>query len=245
MTAQLIDRRALKAETRETLAEAQVSPKAFTALYLALVLAMNLVDSFTGIGMLATFVSILITLLALVLEAGFVLYCMAVRQGERAEFLALFDGFSFAGKVIGLSIVKYFFIFLWSLLFTIPGIIAAYRYRFALYNLCENPEISIMEALDMSKRQTLGYKGQLFMLDLSYLGWALLAGVPHLLLCILSAAVPSNGGALWCRHAGRRFVGCCDWSFARLGLDAGHGALADGGCSLLPPQLPMCGAWLF
>ena len=59
MTAQLIDRRALKAETRETLAEAQVSPKAFTALYLALVLAMNLVDSFTGIGMLATFVSIL------------------------------------------------------------------------------------------------------------------------------------------------------------------------------------------
>ena len=191
MTAQLIDRRALKAETRETLAEAQVSPKAFTALYLALVLAMNLVDSFTGIGMLATFVSILITLLALVLEAGFVLYCMAVRQGERAEFLALFDGFSFAGKVIGLSIVKYFFIFLWSLLFTIPGIIA------------------------------------------------------HLLLCILSAAVPSNGGALWRRHAGRRFVGCCDWSFARLGLDAGHGALADGGCSLLPPQLPMCGAWLF
>ncbi len=106
MTAQLIDRRALKAETRETLAEAQVSPKAFTALYLALVLAMNLVDSFTGIGMLATFVSILITLLALVLEAGFVLYCMAVRQGERAEFLALFDGFSFAGKVIGLSIVN-------------------------------------------------------------------------------------------------------------------------------------------
>ena len=91
MTAQLIDRRALKAETRETLAEAQVSPKAFTALYLALVLAMNLVDSFTGIGMLATFVSILITLLALVLEAGFVLYCMAVRrQGNRTEHCKIF-----------------------------------------------------------------------------------------------------------------------------------------------------------
>ena len=213
MTAQLIDRRALKAETRETLAEAQVSPKAFTALYLALVLAMNLVDSFTGIGMLATFVSILITLLALVLEAGFVLYCMAVRQGERAEFLALFDGFSFAGKVIGLSIVKYFFIFLWSLLFTIPGIIAAYQYRFALYNLCENPEISIMEALDMSKRQTLGYKGQLFMLDLSYLGWALLAGVPSLIYSFafyqqlfLQMAAPYGGAmqdaALWAAVTG-------------------------------------------
>ncbi len=30
----------------------------------------------------------------------------------------------------------------------------------------------------MSKQQTLGYKGQLFMLDLSYIGWALLASLP-------------------------------------------------------------------
>ena len=45
------------------------------------------------------------------------------------------------------------------------GIVAAYRYRFALYNLYENPGIGVMEALDMSKRQTLGYKSQLFTLD--------------------------------------------------------------------------------
>ena len=55
--------------------------------------------------------------------------------------------------------------------------IAAYRYRFALYNLYENPGIGVMEALNMSKQQTLGYKGQLFMLDLSYIGWLLLASL--------------------------------------------------------------------
>lgn len=180
MMAELINRRALKAQTRETLRDAQVSPKAITALYLALVLVMNLVDSFTGSGVLSSFVSILITLLGMVLEAGFVLYCMAVRRGERAEFLTLFDGFSFAGKVIGLCLLKYIFIFLWSLLFTIPGIVAIYRYRFALYNLYENPELSVFEALDMSKRQTRGYKGQLFVLDLSYLGWGVLASLPSL-----------------------------------------------------------------
>lgn len=180
MMAELINRRALKAQTRETLRDAQVSPKAITALYLALVLLMNLVDSFTGFGVLSTFVSILITLLGMVLEAGFVLYCMAVRRGERSEFLTLFDGFSFAGKVIGLCLLKYIFIFLWSLLFTIPGIVAIYRYRFALYNLYENPELSVFEALDMSKRQTRGYKGQLFALDLSYLGWGVLASLPSL-----------------------------------------------------------------
>ena len=74
----------------------------------------------------------------------------------------------------------YIFIWLWSMLFIIPGFIAAYRDRFALYNLYENPGIGIMEALDMSKQQTLGYKGQLFTLDLSYLGWTLLASVPSM-----------------------------------------------------------------
>ena len=114
----------------------------------------------------------------MVLSAGFVMYCMAIRRGERAEYLTLFDGFSFVGKVILLNIVIYLFTLLWSMLFVIPGLIAAYRYRFALYNLYENPGIGVMEALEMSKQQTLGYKGQLFMLDLSYIGWFFLASLP-------------------------------------------------------------------
>ena len=76
MMAELINRRALKAETRELLLDAQVSPKAFVALYLVLLLALNLVDSLTGTGILSTFVSILVTLLAVVREAGFIFYCI-------------------------------------------------------------------------------------------------------------------------------------------------------------------------
>ena len=71
--------------------------------------------------------------------------------------------------------------FLWSLLFIIPGIIAGYRYRFALYNLCENPEMGVMEALNMSKAQTRGHKWELFVLDLSFLGWELLCTLPMLI----------------------------------------------------------------
>ena len=185
--AELIDRRRLKAETKDLLGGAQVSPKGFTALYLGLVTALNLADSAAGggaplpeRGLLGIFVYVLVYLLGIVLAAGFTLYCMAVRRGERAEYLTLFDGFSFVGKVIGLNIVMSVFIMLWSMLFMIPGIIAAYRYRFALYNLYENPDLGILEALDMSKRQTPGYKGQLFLLDLSYYGWFLLAAAPNL-----------------------------------------------------------------
>ena len=182
MMASLIDRKQLKQETKDLLADAQVSPRAMTALYLGLSLVLSMVDTLAGdSGLLSTFLSILTSLLGMVLSAGFVLYCMAIRRGERAEFLTLFDGFSFVGKLIGLNIIMYFFITLWSMLFVVPGIIAAYRYRFALYNLYENPGIGAMEALNMSKRQTYGYKSQLFMLDLSYLGWTLLASAPSLI----------------------------------------------------------------
>ena len=180
MMAQLIDRKRLKREMKELLGGAQVSARGMTLLYLALVCVLNLTDNFTGLvndGLPGMFVNILTSLLGMVLSAGFVLYCMAIRRGERAEYLTLFDGFSFVGKIILLNIVEYLFIFLWSMLFVIPGIIAAYRYRFALYNLYENPGIGVMEALNMSKQQTLGYKGQLFMLDLSYIGWLLLASL--------------------------------------------------------------------
>ena len=185
MMVQQIDRKQLKRDSRALLRTAQVAPMAMTALYLGLVLVLDAADVVSGgsaalgIGsLLSTFVSVLTWLVGIVLSAGFVLYCMAIRRGERAEFLTLFDGFSFVGKVIGLNIVIMVFTAFWSMLFVIPGIVAAYRYRFATYNLYENPGISIMEALDMSKRQTMGYKGQIFTLDLSYLGWTLLASLP-------------------------------------------------------------------
>ena len=58
-----------------------------------------------------------------------------------------------------------------------PRIIAGYRYRFAIYNLCENPDIGVMEAISMSKAQTAGYKGDLFLLDLTFIGWNLLCSL--------------------------------------------------------------------
>ena len=189
MMVQQIDRKQVKRDVRALLRTAQVAPMVITAVYLGIVWLLDTADvvaggsAALGIGsLLSTFVSVLTWLVGMVLSAGFVLYCMAIRRGERAEFLTLFDGFAFVGKVIGLNIVITVFIALWSMLFVIPGIVAAYRYRFALYNLYENPGIGIMEALDMSKRQTVGYKAQLFLLDLSYYGWAFLAALPSAVL---------------------------------------------------------------
>lgn len=170
-----------KAQARELLQTAQVSPKVMTALYCGITLLLNLADYFvTTPEILGLFVSILATLADWILAAGFALYCMGIRRQERMEYATLFDGFSFTGKIILLNILTSLLSGLWAMLFFFPGIIAIYRYRFALYNLYENPELDIMAALNMSRRQTRGMKLELFKLDLSYVGWILLALLPNI-----------------------------------------------------------------
>lgn len=181
MMAQLINRRQIKRESRQLLRQATVSATGMTALFFLLQLVLNLLGSLSDhvdIPMLGTFLYILTMFMNVVLSAGFILYCMTVRRGEHAEYLTLFDGFSMVGKIMSLYFLETFFIAMWATLFLVPGIIAGYRYRFALYNLLENPDLSIFQALELSKRQTMGYKMQCFQLDLSYLGWLLLSGLP-------------------------------------------------------------------
>lgn len=187
MMAQLINRRQVKLASRRLLQEASVSAMGMVTLLFLLTLALNLLgalgDTLTN-PILGTFLNILSYFMNLVLSAGFVLYCMAIRRGEHAEYLSLFDGFSMVGKVVGLYLLEALFIALWSMLFLFPGIIAAYRYRFAMYNILENPDLGIFQALELSKRQTMGYKMQCFLLDFSYFGWVFLATVPAYLLSL-------------------------------------------------------------
>lgn len=179
-----LDTGAIKAESRSLLRTGEVNPFRMTLFYLLITLVLDMInsgvsymiDSAGGFTVLSfSFVSILVSLVALVLNAGYYCYCFGILRREEMPYESLFDAFPFAGKVILLSIVEGVFIFLWSMLFVIPGIIAAYRYSFAMLNLCENPELGVMEALNLSKQQTNGYKMQLFLLQLSFIGWYLLA----------------------------------------------------------------------
>lgn len=76
---------------------------------------------------------------------------------------------------------------LWSLLLFVPGIIKGYEYSMIPYILAENPEITRKEAYKMSKSLTQGYKGDLFVLDLSFIGWYLLVVLATVLTCGLGA----------------------------------------------------------
>lgn len=123
------------------------------------------------------FFSTLTSLIMLVLNGGYYLYCMGVRQGREMPYSTLADGLGTAGKLIWCWIQMSVKIFLWSMLFVIPGIVATYRYRFAYYNILTDGDISAGEAIRRSCRQTRGIKGELFVLDLSFLGWDILASL--------------------------------------------------------------------
>ena len=67
------------------------------------------------------------------------------------------------------------FIWLWSLLFIVPGIIKAYQYRLVPYIMSENPEMSFRDAQAESARLMSGNKWKSFVLDLSFIGWDILS----------------------------------------------------------------------
>lgn len=108
------------------------------------------------------------------LTLGLAICFLKLVRHEPFMFENLFDGFkNFSSSVIAQLLIS-IFVFLWSLLLIVPGIIAYYRYSMVFYILSDNPEIGAMEALNRSKEMMIGYKGKLFCLHLSFIGWGLL-----------------------------------------------------------------------
>lgn len=84
-------------------------------------------------------------------------------------------GFKIYWRAIGGTLLVAVFTFLWSLLLVIPGIIKAYSYSMTPYILIDNPELSVREAIRKSQRMMVGQKFNLFWLQLSFIGWFILA----------------------------------------------------------------------
>ena len=100
------------------------------------------------------------------------------RPNFRYKKLVVLMGANATGKTALGKILMGIFIFLWSLLLVIPGIIAAYRYSMAMYLFFDDPEKGALECIRESKAMTYGYKGKLFVLDLSFIGWLILSIIP-------------------------------------------------------------------
>ncbi len=88
-----------------------------------------------------------------------------------------FSGFDDFWSAFKVNFLVGLFTFLWSLLFVIPGIIKALSYSMSMYILAENKGKSARECIEESKKMTDGHKMDLFVLGLSFIGWALLGSI--------------------------------------------------------------------
>lgn len=100
------------------------------------------------------------------------------RNQKPVEFGDLFKAFD-SGYLehLLLGLMIYIFTFLWSLLFVVPGIIKSYSYAMAYYIKVDNPTWGWKECIDESIKMMDGHKMDLFVLDLTFIGWIILGSL--------------------------------------------------------------------
>jgi uncharacterized membrane protein len=156
---------ALRAAARSQLRGTWLASVGFVFVYGVLV---SVASGLAGIGLL---------IVGGPLALGYYGYFLHKARGETASFGNLFDGFDNFGKAFLLFLFKGIFIALWSLLLFIPGIVKSFSYSMAYFILKDNPDMSALDAITASRKMMNGYKGKLFCLYLSFIGWVLLCGL--------------------------------------------------------------------
>jgi uncharacterized membrane protein len=201
-----IDRAALKNDARAAIRESATSPYLTALILMVIVYILGLLQSkLTGVtidyntylhaietgntdylisvarqmpGPAPQTIGALLSLMSTMVSIGFTIFCLLVSRRLPGSVGNLFDAFGNFFRFLWLMILIWIFVFLWSLLFIIPGIVASYRYRQAVYILIDNPDMRAIDCIKKSKEMMAGHKAELFVLDLSFLGWYLLSVIP-------------------------------------------------------------------
>jgi len=121
----------------------------------------------------------LLSLVSSVVSAGFIIFLLNTVRNRQPCYANLLDGFGLWWRIILLNLLQSLIVGLLSLLFVIPGVIAHYRYSQAMYILLDDPAKSPVQCLRESGEMMKGHKQELFLLELSLIGWLLLGMIPY------------------------------------------------------------------
>lgn len=182
----MLTRAEMKQRAKEAMTHAKTHPVIVALVFIVIVGALNTV---TKLLLTAMPISFVITIVAFalnsVLTLGITSYYLKAIRHEEAGIETLFSYFNWKQivKIFSLFFMIQLFTVLWTLLFIIPGIIAAYRYSMAMYILIDNPDKDIMECIAESKQMMIGHKIELFILQISFILWVLL--------CIITFGIAS------------------------------------------------------
>ena len=154
-------------------AKAQLGNNIFGSSWMIALLVLVIVSAINGI-LDATGIGAVVSLLVSgPLSFGLAyLFLKQTRDGLQMDIADLFKGFSvdFTQNFL-IALMTTIFTLLWSLLFIIPGIVKYYAYSMVYFIKVDHPEYDWRRCIGESKAMTAGHKGELFVLDLSFLGW--------------------------------------------------------------------------
>ena len=120
------------------------------------------------------------------LTVGTLLFELKLIRHEPLSVGLLFQPFNQYIRFLWGNLRCFIFIFLWSLLLIIPGIIAAYRYAMTPYIMLDDPDCSVKEAMQESSDIMYGHKLQFF-------GYGILWLLITLPVCIFTLGI----GLIW------------------------------------------------
>ena len=162
-------------------------------------LIVNIMDVIVSLLMLNTVTAFLSNIYYFLIygpaTVGMCAYFMKLIRNEPNGLISCFEGFESFGRSFSLGFFMIIFISLWTLLLIIPGIIAAYRYSLAPMLLRDRPDLTPLQCISESKRLMRGNKGNLFTLDISFIGWMLLAAIPQFIVTLVIEMSVVNGEA--------------------------------------------------
>ncbi|MEM1502877.1 DUF975 family protein [Domibacillus sp. 8LH] len=121
---------------------------------------------------------LLFSVLLLPISIGLVWAWVDLSRGKKIGFGHLIEPYkTMFGKSILVVILQGLFLFLWTLLFIVPGIIKSFSYMLTYYILRDEPGLSPLQAITKSRRMMDGHKAEALVLGLSFIGWILLGVV--------------------------------------------------------------------
>ncbi len=122
--------------------------------------------------------NVLITIVLIPLNIGVAQNVLAWSRGEDVnKWKVLFGGFNSAKiffKQVGVVVLNTILCALWTILLVVPGIIKGLAYSMYPYVLRDEPDLSVWQTLKKSEAIMKGYKGKLFLMYLSFVGWFIL-----------------------------------------------------------------------
>ncbi|MFD0769799.1 DUF975 family protein [Bacillus sp. CGMCC 1.60114] len=131
-----------------------------------------------AVSYVLTFAIICIVLIGVqsIMTYGYFNVTLRLAKKETTTIDDLFEGFRKKNvfKSMKLAVLMGVYVFLWSLLLIVPGIIKGFSYSMAYYIMLDHPEYTASEALKKSQEMMKGHKLDLFILSLSLIGWFIL-----------------------------------------------------------------------